>query len=106
MTQSTDQYFDINKEHYSRFPRPITLIVDGCRNADHHTGEQVARRVVVFPSREFALKDFHEHEEQLNALQTHPGKRSKKEEMQNSSNHRANHLHRKILQGLSLQSCL
>ncbi len=86
---------DINTQHYSRFPRPVALIVDGCRNANHHTGEQVARCVIVFPSGEFALKDLHEHEEQLNGLQTNPGKCGKKEEMQSSSNHRAHDLSRR-----------
>lgn len=92
-------------KHYSRFPRPIALIVNGCRNANHHTREQVARRVIVFSSGEFTLKDLHKHEEQLNGLQTHPGKCRKKEEMQNSSNHRAHNLRGKKVEEFSHRSC-
>lgn len=67
---------------YSRFLRPVALVVDGCGHADHNGGEEVTRHVVVLLPGVFALKDLDQHEVQLDPLETHPGEGSQEEEVE------------------------
>lgn len=68
-----------------RFFCPITPVVDGCRHTHHYGWDKVARNVIVLLTGIFTFKNLHQHEVKLHALQTHPAKRSKEEEVQNPS---------------------
>lgn len=80
-TFSTDLFGKL----HSRFLCPIALVVDSCGDADHNGREEVTRDVVVLLSGVFALKDLHQHEVQLNPLETHPGERGQEEEVEDPS---------------------
>lgn len=80
-TFSTDLFGKL----HSRFLGPIALVVDSCGDADHNGREEVTRHVVVLLSGVFALKDLHQHEVQLNPLETHPGERGQEEEVEDPS---------------------
>lgn len=68
-----------------RFLGPIALVVYCRRDAHHQRGEAVATQIVVLFAGVLALKDLHQHEIELNALQTHPGEGGQEEEMQKAS---------------------
>lgn len=69
-----------------RFLGPIAPVVYGRRDAHHQRGEAVSAQIVVLFAGVLALKDLHQHEIELHALQTHPGEGSQEEEMQKASN--------------------
>lgn len=71
---------------HSRFLGPIALVVDCCGDGNHNGREEVTRHVVVLLPRVFALEDLHEHEVQLDPLETHPGEGCQEEEVEDPSN--------------------
>lgn len=77
---------------HSRFLRPVALVVDGRGDADHNGGEEVTGHVVVLLPGVFALEDLHQHEVQLDPLETHPGEGSQEEEVEDPGDDGAPHL--------------
>lgn len=71
---------------------PVAPVVDGCRDAHHHSWDEVPGDVVVLPAGELALKHLDQHEVQLHTLQTHPGERSQEAEVEDAGDDGAHQL--------------
>lgn len=83
---------DLFRKLHLRFLGPVAAVVDGRGDAHHDGGEEVTRHVVVLFPRVFALEDLHEHEVQLDPLETHPGEGSQEEEVQDPRDDGASNL--------------
>lgn len=70
----------------------VAPVVDGCRDAHHHSWDEVPGDVVVLPAGELALKHLDQHEVQLHTLQTHPGERSQEAEVEDAGDDGAHQL--------------
>lgn len=77
---------------HSRSLCAVASVVDGCRDAHHHSWDEVPRDVVVLSARELALKHLDQHEVELHTLQTHPGESSQEAEVENAGDDGAHQL--------------
>lgn len=73
---------------HSRVCGAVAPVVHDRRDTHNNGGKEIARDIIIFLPRIFAFKDLHQHQIELNSLQTHPCKRGQKEIMQDSSDDR------------------
>lgn len=74
---------------------PVAPVVDRGGHTHDHSGEEISRHVEIPPAWIFALKDLHQHQIELNPLQTHPSERRQEKVMENSCDYGAGHLRNK-----------
>lgn len=77
---------------HSRSLCAVASVVDGCRDAHHHSWDEVPRDIVVLSAWELALEHLNQHKVQLHTLQAHPGESSQEAEVENAGDDGAHQL--------------
>lgn len=77
---------------HSRSLCAIASVVDSCRDAHHHSWDEVPGDIVVLSARELTLEHLNKQKVQLHTLQAHPGESSQEAEVKNAGDDGAHQL--------------